>query len=132
MRRVIFLLLAGLFVLASCGGGGSAGGQRATVDGLTISFETAQPPKLLDKAELVVRLTDASGNPVDGADVYLDMSMASMPMGSNKPIAQGEGGGVYRASGAFDMVGDWTVTVHATVGGKEHKASFNTAVAGKG
>ena len=68
---------------------------------------------------------------MDGADVYIDMTMTAMKMGTNKPVASAAGNGVYRTQGTFDMAGDWTITVHATVAGKEHAATFDSKVAEK-
>jgi nitrogen fixation protein FixH len=109
MRRIIYLasIAALALTLAGCGSAAGAGGEAA----------------------ILIRLSDAEGQPVDGADVYLDLTMPAMPMGVNKPIAEPQGGGVYRAQGIFDMAGDWKLTVVAEVAGKEHRATFDAAVA---
>ncbi len=105
--------------------------QSQTIDGLTISLEAPSEPKLLDAANFVITLTDSAGKPVEGADVYLDLLMTTMPMGTNKPVASPEGPGKYRAQGVFDMTGEWDITVHVTVAGKEHAAKFTSTVAEK-
>jgi hypothetical protein len=127
------LLLA--LLLAGCGVPGASAPattvRQQTVEGLTISLEEPAGPVVLDQAAFIITLTDAGGKPVDGADVYLDMSMAAMKMGTNKPVASAAGNGTYRAQGTFDMAGDWTITVHATVDGKDHAATFDSKVAEK-
>jgi nitrogen fixation protein FixH len=135
MRRIIYLasIAALALTLAGCGSAAGAGGedantQTATVDGLTIALEAPATPAVLEQAAFLIRLSDAEGQPVDGADVYLDLTMPAMPMGVNKPIAEPQGGGVYRAQGIFDMAGDWKLTVVAEVAGKEHRATFDAAV----
>jgi hypothetical protein len=102
--------------------------QTKTVDGLVIALEAPKVTKLLDTASFLITLTDATGKPVEGADVYLELLMPAMPMGTNKPVATVEGPGKYRAQGVFDMIGDWQVTVHANVEGKDHAAMFISKV----
>jgi hypothetical protein len=125
------LLSIGLsMVLAGCSGAAATTNiQHATVDGLTIALEAPSAPTVLDQAGFVITLTDASGAPVDEADVYLDLGMDGMPMGSNTPIATGEGNGVYRAQSVFDMAGSWSMTVNVSLNDKEYAATFATEVA---
>lgn len=125
MRYLLLVLLAGLLV--GCGAS-AAPAQLQTIDGLTIALNAPPEPELLDAAEFVVTLT-RDGQPVDDADVYLDLTMPAMPMGANQPIAVGEGQGRYRANSVFDMAGDWQITVHATVDGQEYAATFEAMVA---
>lgn len=124
-------LCVGVWALLLVGCGTSAmqaPTQRQTVDDLTIALAAPPQPVVNQQAVFVVTLTDAAGKPVDGADVYLDLSMGTMAMGSNTPIATAEGNGRYRAQSALDMAGDWTFTVHATVNNKDYEATFRSAV----
>ena len=113
-----------LALLAACGQAAAPARLAQTVDGLTITLEATASPKLNAAEQLTVTLADAQGQPVDGADVYVDLTMPAMPMGTNRPIAEPEGQGRYRANSAYTMSGDWDVTVVATVAGKEHRAVF--------
>lgn len=100
-----------------------------TVDGLTIGLEATTSPRLNASEQLIVTLADAQGQPIDGADVYVDMVMTTMPMGVNRPIAEPQGEGRYLVSTAYTMLGEWDVTVVATVDGEERRAVFKiTAV----
>lgn len=100
-----------------------------TVDGLTIGLEATTSPRLNASEQLVVTLADAQGQPIDGAEVYVDMVMTTMPMGINRPIAEPQGQGRYLVSTAYTMLGEWDVTVVATIDGTEHRAVFKiTAV----
>jgi nitrogen fixation protein FixH len=126
-----FAILGFLLALSACGGGGTQPGyirQQQTVDGLSITLERPQQAEILKDYELFVTLNDASGKPVDGAAVFLDMAMPAMSMGANQPIADGLGDGRYRIKGAFSMEGDWRVIAHATVAGKEYTATFDQPV----
>jgi hypothetical protein len=130
----LFFVLCSLFfvTLAACGGsGGPRPGytaQQQTADGLTITLERPQQVEILKDYEFFVTLADAAGQPVDSATLYLDLEMPGMPMGSNQPLADPLGGGQYRIKGIFTMDGDWHVTVHATVAGKEYAATFDQPV----
>lgn len=98
--------------------------QEQTVDGLTIGLEANGSPKLNASEQLVVTLADAQGRPVDGADVYIDLTMPAMPMGTNRPIAESQGMGRYLASTAYTMSGDWELTVVVEIDGVERRAMF--------
>ena len=102
--------------------------QEQAVEGMSIALTTAAAPEMNATQELIVTLTDALGAPVDGADVYLDLTMPAMPMGTNRPIASPGANGAYRVQTAFTMTGDWSVTVVADVGGQERRATFTVAV----
>jgi YtkA-like protein len=128
-RHFAVAILALLLALAGCAGGTpGTTTQQQTVDGLSIALERPQQAEILKDYELFVTLKDSSGQPVDGATVFVDMAMPSMPMGTNQPIADALGGGRYRVKSAFTMEGDWKVEVHATVAGKEHVATFDQPV----
>jgi hypothetical protein len=123
-------LLALVLALAACSVGGTPGytTQQQTVDGISISLERPQQAELLKDYELFVTLKDASGAAIDGATVFLEMSMPAMPMPPQQPIADNLGGGRYRLKSTFTMEGDWKVDVHATIAGKEHIATFDQPV----
>lgn len=128
MNRLISLLcLLLLLALAGCATTTGSDGpllQEQVVDGLTIGLEGTASPQLNASEELIVVLTDDQGQPVDGADVYIDLIMPAMPMGINRPIAEPQGNGRYRAGTAYTMVGAWELTVVATVDGVERRATF--------
>ena len=76
----------------------------------------------------LVTLTDAAGQPIDNADVYIELDMPVMTMGQNNPLASAKGSGTYQAEGLYSMSGDWHVIVHADVNGSDHAALFNINV----
>jgi hypothetical protein len=119
-----------MLALAACAGSGTPGytTQQQTVDGITIGLERPQQAELLKDYELFVTLKDGGGAAIDGATVFLEMSMPTMPMAPQQPIADSLGGGRYRLKSAFTMEGDWKVDVHATIAGKEHIATFDQPV----
>jgi hypothetical protein len=116
-----------LLVLAACGGA-SAAVEKQTVDGLTFALERPQTLALLENYTFEVTLTDAAGQPVEGATVFMEQDMPAMPMGANQPLGEPLGQGKYRLTGVFTMEGDWLLKIHARVAGQEHVATFEQVV----
>ncbi len=124
----LFVLGLLFLSLTACVQGPATATQRQTVDGLTFALEQPQDALLLKSYDLVLTLTDADGRPVEGAQVFLDMTMPAMPMGQNQPIAEPLGGGRYRVQAIYNMEGDWRITANATVDGKRYSAGFGQHV----
>ncbi|GAB4429101.1 MAG: FixH family protein [Chloroflexi bacterium OHK40] len=132
-RRFTSLVLAAgfLIILTACGatsGAATLNRQEQTVEGVTIALQTAAAPRMNDAQQLVVTLTDSQGMPLEGADVYLDLDMPAMSMGTNRPILSPGADGTYRGQTAFTMSGEWTVTVVVDINGQERRATFTVAV----
>jgi nitrogen fixation protein FixH len=128
--RYMLVLFCALSV-AACASSGAAPStirQQQTSNGLSITLERATEPKLNQTQAFTIRLTDSTQAPVEGADIYLDLTMPADPMGTNRPIATPQGAGVYTAQSAFIMVGDWAITVVANVNGTEHRVVFDATV----
>jgi nitrogen fixation protein FixH len=125
-RFALALLAAVLFI--GCTRPATITSQQ-TVNGLSIALERPAQPVVLHDYELTVTLTDAQGRPVDGASVYLDLTMPAHPMGINQPIAEPLGQGRYRVRAVSSMGGDWLVTIVASIAGTEHRAVFELPVA---
>jgi hypothetical protein len=117
-------------LLGACGGGTRAGytSQQQTIDGLTIALERPQQIAVLQDYEAIVMLTDAAGQRVDGATVYLEQDMPGMTMNSNQPLGEPLGDGQYRIKGVFTMDGAWHLVIHAGVAGKDYAATFELQV----
>ncbi|MEI8165657.1 MAG: FixH family protein [Chloroflexales bacterium] len=129
-HTILAVVLLVLAALTACGTPTPAPARfTQTVDGLTISLEATASPKLNTNEYFTVTLTDAQGKPVDGADVYLDLTMLTMPMGTNRPVAEAQGQGRYLAASAYTMLGEWQITVFAKVAGVAHQAIFKLTVA---
>jgi Cu(I)/Ag(I) efflux system membrane fusion protein/cobalt-zinc-cadmium efflux system membrane fusion protein len=70
-----------------------------------------------------VKLTNASGAPISGAEVSVTFSMPAMPamgMAAMRSVAtlSEKGGGLYEGPGEVQMGGTWQVTVLATKDGQ--------------
>lgn len=60
-------------------------------------------------------LTDASGQPIDGATVNVDINMTTMNMGKQTSQASAQGKGVYAITGQLLMRGPWKISTTITL-----------------
>ncbi|HYA35160.1 MAG TPA: FixH family protein [Candidatus Binataceae bacterium] len=96
---------------------------QAANQSATIEITTSPTPPLRGDNQIEVRLADASGKPISGADVSIVFYMPAMPaMGMSamrvQANAKEHGNGRYQGSIKLDSGGTWTVTIAATKGGQ--------------
>lgn len=118
------LCLLPVALLVACAAPPAPTRQEQTIDGVTITLESVDQARINTEQIFTISLADAQGRPIDGADVYLDLTMPAMPMGTNRPVADAQGEGRYRASTAYTMTGAWEITVVATIDDQEYRAVF--------
>jgi RND family efflux transporter MFP subunit len=102
-------------------GAGSASVSNAPQENLELSSEPTPPRK--GGNVFRVKLTNANGAPISGADVSVTFFMAAMPaMGMaamRMPLALSDkGNGLYEASGQLESGGTWQVTILAKKNGQ--------------
>jgi membrane fusion protein, copper/silver efflux system len=96
----------------------------AAPTGTQIAFRMLPDPPKTGENQLEVTVKDASGKPVDDAEVTVQFFMPAMPT-MNMPAMRSEaklspaGSGVYRGTGQVMMAGRWDTTVSVKQGGKE-------------
>jgi nitrogen fixation protein FixH len=101
----------------------SKGSPTSPAAQLDISFRTTPDPPKTGDNQIEVAVKDASGRPVDGAEVSVQFFMPAMPT-MNMPAMKSEarlapaGGGVYRGPGQVMMAGQWQATVTVMRGGQ--------------
>jgi protocatechuate 3,4-dioxygenase beta subunit len=128
--RALALALALLCAIAlgSCGAlpplGQDQERRQQTVDGLTVTLDTAREPQVNQALPVRITLTDADERPVEGAAVYLDLTMDMICIGGGDPIASADEPGQYAVTTVLPMAGDWEVTVVVESGGSERRAPF--------
>ena len=88
-----------------------------------LELTTEPNPPRRGKNVFRVRLTNAQGSPIDGAQVSATFFMPAMPaMGMSamktSPELTAKGGGVYEGSGELGSAGTWQVTLTATQNGR--------------
>ena len=96
-------------------------------EGLNISLATApNQPARIEATAFEISIRDATGNPVGGARVGLDLSMpAHHAMSENRPRVHEREPGRYVAAGAFSMGGEWVAIVEVLLAdGRRARAEF--------
>jgi RND family efflux transporter MFP subunit len=102
-------------------GAGAAGAMNAPQAKAELTTEPDPPRK--GGNTIRVKLTDASGAPISGAEVSATFSMPAMPamgmaaMRTQVPLAE-KGNGLYEGSGKLDSGGTWQVTILAKKNGQ--------------
>ena len=98
-------------------------GPAAPAAQLYISFHAVPDPPKVGENQFEVLVKDASGRPIDDADVAVQFFMAAMPT-MNMPAMRNEvklspaGAGVYRGTGQVMMAGRWDASVTVMRGGQ--------------
>jgi membrane fusion protein, copper/silver efflux system len=101
----------------------SATAPAAAASGTQITFTTVPDPPKTGENQLEATVKDASGKPIDDAEVSVQFFMPAMPT-MNMPAMRSEaklspaGAGVYRGTGQVMMAGRWDTTVTVTRGGQ--------------
>jgi RND family efflux transporter MFP subunit len=100
-------------------------GAASVVNAPQASVELTSQPSPPNKGSNVfrIKLTDANGSPISGAEVSVTFSMPAMPaMGMaavNTPVALSEkGNGVYEGTGVLESGGTWQTTILAKKNGQ--------------
>jgi len=102
-------------------GAGAAGAMNAPQAKAELTTEPDPPHK--GGNTFRVKLTDASGAPISGAEVSVTFSMPAMPamgmaaMRTQVPLAE-KGNGLYEGPGNLDSGGTWQVTILAKKNGQ--------------
>lgn len=108
-----FILFMGLFIILLFLAGCRRAGQDVSDVGVDVTI--APNPPAIGPATVSVKLSDAGGKPVSGAQVELEGNMvhAGMAPTFSKPAEVSPGR--YEAPLEFNMAGDWFVLVKATL-----------------
>ena len=113
---------AGAFVPPPPGAGQAAAMNNPPPQGSAELITSPSPPQKGNNT-VRVKLADAAGKPVTGAQVTVTFFMAAMPamgMAAMKTVVQTseKGGGIYEGSGSLGSGGTWQVTITAVHNGQ--------------
>ena len=129
MRKLFDIsLLVGLSVLLAACGSSGAPANATTSKLVNIKVETNPSPAVMGHMGLILTITDANGNPIEGAqvDVSTDhIDMTGMTMGG--PATE-QGSGRYAINANFSMTGNWVLTVYVRKGELDYKEDIELPV----
>ena len=128
MRKAIlinvFVLLSVL--LTACGG--AAKPADTTAKSVNIVLATNPTPAAVGDVEMIFTITDADGNPIEGAKVDVNAEHPSMAGMGMSGLAADQGGGVYSIKANFSDAGDWVLTVYVRKDGLDYKEDIEFKV----
>ncbi len=93
-----------------------------------IQYELPKEVKANFETPITVKLTDAGGKPVAGAEVETILTMVEMDHGEFKETAKQVKPGVYEAKQKFIMAGAWQIEVKARKGAQTPSQKFRYEV----
>ena len=111
MRKLVFvgLLVVMSVLLAACAGSATPDSSAKPVN---IQVESKPSLAAVGDAELVFTITDASGNPIEGARVDVSADHTDMSGMGISGAATDQGSGRYSINANFSMAGKWKLTVY--------------------
>jgi len=125
MRNAIFISMFVIIsvLLAACG---STLTPAATASKpVNVKIETDPSPAIMGDMELVLNITDANGNPIEGATVDVSADHTDMSGMNMSGLATDQGGGRYSIKANFSMSGNWKVTVYIRKDGLDYKENID-------
>jgi nitrogen fixation protein FixH len=94
-----------------------------------ISLSTEPNPLQLGQNTFVITVRNNEGKTVDNAEVFFDLNMTAMNMGTQQGNATPMGNGKYSAKARLTMKGPWKVTTKVTMpDGNQVKKDFTVNV----
>ena len=122
MRKFIFIsLLVALSVLLAACGSAATPADTPSSKQVNIKVETNPSPAMKGDIELMFTITDANGNPIDGAKVDVSAEHPAMAGMGMSGLATEQGGGKYSIKANFSDAGDWVLTIYVRKGELDYK-----------
>jgi len=128
-RSIFFSMLVLLSILlAACGGGAGTPADTTLSKPVNISVSTNPSPAMMGDIELAFTITDADGNPIEGATVDVSADHTDMTGMTMSGAATDQGGGKYAINANFSMSGNWKLTVYVRKDGLDYKEDIEFKV----
>jgi hypothetical protein len=120
MRKRIFISIILLMsvLLAACGGAATPAATSGKPVNITV--ETNPNPPVMGDIELVLSVTDAKGNPIEGATVDVSADHTDMTGMDMSGAATEQGNGKYAIKANFSMSGNWKLKVYVRKDGLDY------------
>ncbi|MEW6030287.1 MAG: FixH family protein [Chloroflexota bacterium] len=113
MRKTIFIgvLVLASVLLAACGGAAEPV-DSTSAKPVNIVVSTNPNPAMMGDTEIILTITDADGNPIEGATVDVSADHTDMTGMGMSGLATEQGGGKYAITASFSMSGNWLLTIY--------------------
>lgn len=129
MRKMILVsLLVALSVLLAACGSAAAPTEAGSAKPVNIVISTNPNPAAVGDVEIVFTITDADGNPIEGAKVDVAAEHPAMAGMGMSGLATEQGGGTYSIKANFSDSGDWKLTVYVRKDGLDYKEEINIPI----
>jgi hypothetical protein len=123
----VFVLLSVL--LAACGAGSATtSAPESSGKPVSIEVETNPNPAAIGDIELVLNITDAGGNPIEGATVDVTATHTDMTGMDMSGAATEQGAGKYAINANFSMSGNWELKVYVRNEGLDYSEEIDLQV----
>ena len=131
MRKLVlipvFVLLCVLLV--ACGSGSAVTpAPESSGKPVNIEVETNPNPAAMGDIELVLSITDAGGEPIEGATVDVSATHTDMTGMDMSGVATEQGGGKYAINANFSMSGNWKLKVYVRKEGLDYSEEIDLPV----
>ncbi len=129
MRRLFFIsiLVLASVLLSACGGAATPAASPPSKPA-NIAVSTNPNPPVMGDLELVFTITDADGNPIEGATVDVSADHTDMSGMGMSGVAADQGGGRYSITANFSMSGNWLLTVYVRKEGLDYKEEIELKI----
>ena len=130
MRQILFIGLLLMMLSALLGACGSAPTSAPEGSGkpVNIKVETNPNPAVMGDLELVLNITDESGNPIEGATVDVSATHIDMSGMDMSGAATEQGGGQYAINANFGMSGNWELKVYVRKEGLDYSEEITLPI----
>ncbi len=129
MRNAIFIsmLVVVSTLLSACGSRATPASTTPTKP-VNIKVDTNPTPAVMGDMEVIFTMTDANGNPIEGATVDVSAKHTDMSGMDMNGTATEQGGGKYAINANFNMSGKWKMTVYVRKAGLDYKEEIEFPV----
>ena len=130
MRRLILvntIVLLAVF-LAACGSSTATSARQDSGNLVNIKVDTNPKPAAMGDIELIFNITDASGNPIEGATVDVTAIHTDMTGMDMSGAATEQGAGKYAINANFSMSGNWKLKVYVRKEGLDYSEEVDLPV----
>lgn len=129
MRKMIFISMLVLISVLLVACGSAATPVDATpAKSVNIKVETNPTPAMMGDIELILTITDANANPIEGATVDVSVDHTDMTGMGMSGLATEQGSGKYAINANFGMNGNWKMTVYVRKDGLDYKEEIELPI----